>query len=355
MHKFRNNQIISTILGFLVFAYLNFSEKSEFPDIFVQFEDIFYSLIISNCIGFSFYYFVRFVNKRVLWKSNFAIRFFVELLICNLIAVSIIVIILLVYIRLFSEYPSISRFYDAHSDTFLKLNIITFVLVLIFTIVDFMNYSYSSYASIQLENAKLKSEQLKLQFDALKSQLNPHYLFNSLNTISSLIYRDIELAEEFIRNFSQTHQYILSLNKKRLVSLKEELELTKAYTFLLKVRYENSLEFKIDIPEEIMNTKLPPLSLQMLVENSIKHNVISEEEPLQIEISSDKNEYIIVSNNFIGKPNYLEIENSLMKKPEKLNLKIGLENIKKRYSYFSDKKVIVRKDDKFTVKLPIIY
>ncbi|MBT7143762.1 MAG: histidine kinase [Bacteroidetes bacterium] len=294
------------------------------------------------------------MNKKVFWKTNLAIRFFIEFVFFNLIAILIIAILLFAYAKFFVSHSSVSVFYEDHSDTFIKLNIITFVLVFIFTIVDFMNYSYSKYASIQVENVKLASEQLKLQFDALKSQLNPHYLFNSLNTISSLIYRDIELAEKFVRRFSQTYQYILSVNERKLVSLSEELEVSKAYAFLLKVRYENSLEMNINLPENIMNSKIPPLSLQMLIENSVKHNVISEEMPLKIEIYLDKNDYLVVINNFIGKPNYVEVENNLMKKPEKNNFKIGLENIKKRYNYFTNRKIFVQKDENFTVRLPII-
>jgi len=182
---------------------------------------------------------------------------------------------------------------------------------------------------------------LELQFEALKSQLSPHYLFNCLNTISSLVHRDPKLTESFIRRLAQTYQYILNTKNRKLVKLAEEIEFVKAYNYLLRVRFEEALKINIDLPEELLASDVPPLTLQILVENAVKHNVISEESPLEISIKADP-QTVTVSNNLTRRA---DVENSF---------KVGLENIKKRYEFFTEIPVRVVNNELFEVQLPVL-
>jgi LytS/YehU family sensor histidine kinase len=220
--------------------------------------------------------------------------------------------------------------------------IITSIAVFIYSIIDFTLFSYNSYAEVQIESVKLTQAQLALQLQILKNQLSPHFLFNSLNTISSLIYKDAFVAEKFIRKLSLTYQYIISTQGHALVTLAEELNFLQAYVFLLKSRFEEALEVNITLPAHVMQSRIPPLTLQLLLENAVKHNVVSDETPLQINIYLDVNDWITVSNT---------IQENINPNP---SFKIGLDNIIKRYQYQTDRKIEVSKNKLFTVKLPLL-
>src|SRR5262249_52739870 len=148
----------------------------------------------------------------------------------------------------------------------------------------------------QVEQLRSERWQLKLQFESLKSQISPHYLFNCLNTISSLLYKDSHMAEEFIRRMADTFRYVLSNQKQKLVSLREEVEFVKAYYYLLQVRYEHHLKLEVNLPKSLLDSRIPPMTLQMLVENAVKHNIISKDQPLLVYISAQDNTFINVTN-----------------------------------------------------------
>lgn len=188
---------------------------------------------------------------------------------------------------------------------------------------------------------KLKREQLALQYESLKNQMSPHFLFNSLNVLISLIHKDPEKANAFIDQLSQVFHYVLNQKDKELVPLQAELDFVRNYIALQKIRFENSLHIEVNVnPNE--NLHLLPLSMQMLVENAIKHNIVSESNPLQINISKE-NDYIVVSNN-------LQKKNS-----RQSSSKIGLSNIKSRYEFLTHKPFIIEETEKhFIVKLPLL-
>ncbi len=193
----------------------------------------------------------------------------------------------------------------------------------------------------EIRSVEMMNNQLNLQFEALKSQLDPHFLFNSLNTISSLLYKDTEKAEKFIRMFAESYRFIFQQNDKALIPLQKELDFVEAYNFLLEVRFQEAYELKINLPENIKKSYVPPLSVQMLVENAIKHNLISQTSPLAVEIVSDK-DYLCVKNNI----------NPLREQPE--SFQIGIENIKKRYSFFTKENILLDKNEHFKVSLPLL-
>jgi Histidine kinase len=191
-------------------------------------------------------------------------------------------------------------------------------------------------------NEELKRENLVAKYEALKNQVNPHFLFNSLNTLSGVIEQKPELGTAFIKKLSDIYRYVLEQSDQEMVSINEEMKFVDDYIFLLKMRFGDALIFNSDL-SAINNTQIAPLGLQMLVENAIKHNIISDDMPLKIEIGI-KEGFIIVRNNFQKKKTVIS-----KNEPQ------GLENLKKRYAYLSESSMeIIESDSEFIVKLPII-
>jgi len=180
------------------------------------------------------------------------------------------------------------------------------------------------------------------KFETLKNQIDPHFLFNSLNVLSSLIEENPENAQRFTTSLSKIYRYVLDQKDKELVSVTEELSFAKTYMNLLKMRFENSLFY--ELPETAINpeAKVVPLSLQLLLENTVKHNVVSEQKPLHIRIFIDGD--------------YLAIQNDFQKKEVIQSRQgVGLQNIVDRYGIITNRKVLIEQNEKtFTVKIPIL-
>ncbi len=355
MNRYVRSIIISTPLAFLFFAYLIYSETGTLPDYYEVAGYAVLSVFVVNIVGLLLVLCSTWLHKILPWKRSMLKRFLLGLLFNNLITIPVGLSLIYLISLVAQLIPSISELSANYPDGVLKLSILAFFITFVYTVGDFLLYSYHQYTVVQIESVRLKRDQLRLQFDALRSQLTPHYLFNSLNTISSLVFRDIRLTEEFIRRLAQTYQYVFANKESNLVKLKDELEFLEAYNFLLRVRFENAYQFSHDLKKEVMETWIPPLSLQMLVENAIKHNTISEDVPLHVEIIQEQEDYITVRNNYIGKPFFITIKNNLVRNPSgAASLKIGLENIKKRFQFYSSKEMTINKDDYFTVRLPVI-
>ena len=227
-------------------------------------------------------------------------------------------------------------------DMNIKVAILLSSTIFIYTVVYALLYSYQQYAVAQLESMQKERKQLELQFEALKSQLSPHYLFNSLNTISSLIYKDTPSAEQFVRRLAQTYHYILSTQRSRYVTLKEEVDFVQSYYYLLRIRFQQQLNLEVNLPSSILTSRIPPLTLQILVENAVKHNVLSGDHKLFIYISARDNTELKVINTKIGG------------KQSVTSFRLGLENIKKRYEFFTDRKIEIQDEEQFSVTLPVI-
>jgi sensor histidine kinase YesM len=188
----------------------------------------------------------------------------------------------------------------------------------------------------------LARENIQSQLEALKNQLDPHFLFNSLNTLAALIEEDNEPAQKYLEQLSDVYRYVL-LNKDRsTVTLEEELAFVESYLYLNKTRFRDNLRIETMIPKVQQKQLIAPLSLQMLVENAIKHNIISRDKPLTIRILQEEN--------------WIRVENNVQEKIlfEK-STKVGLQNIVKRYSYLSSSPVeILNQSNQFSVRLPLI-
>ena len=181
------------------------------------------------------------------------------------------------------------------------------------------------------------------KFETLKSQIDPHFLFNSLNVLTSLIGENPAQAEKFTTKLSKVYRYVLEQRNKDLVPLSEELQFAKSYMQLLQMRFEDAVEFTISVSEEIAQQKIVPLSLQLLLENAVKHNVVSSSKPLKVEIFS--------ANGFLKISNNINPKDSIGKK----STKIGLQNIADRYGLITNKQVEITNNKKtFTVSLPLL-
>jgi len=196
---------------------------------------------------------------------------------------------------------------------------------------------------VQLRAERLEKEAVQAQFAALKSQVNPHFLFNSLSILSSLVHTDAELSERFIDQLSKAYRYILEQKDNERVSLKTELEFIQAYRFLLNIRFENKFDVVIDVAETAQKQyAIAPLTLQLLVENAVKHNRMSVKEPLQVQIFIE-DDCLVVQNNRQLRPQ------------SETSTGVGLQNIVNRYALLTDRAVRIQEDeDRFSVKIPLI-
>jgi len=192
-----------------------------------------------------------------------------------------------------------------------------------------------------IEKEKLVKENLTSQLEGLRSQVNPHFLFNSLNTLSSLIPEDPKRANRFVSQMSKVYRYILEFRNEEVVSVKDELDFIEAYAFMVKERFQDNIQIEKDIPTEYHDYHMVPLSLQLLFENAIKHNIISKDKPLTIKVYVH-DMHIVIENNLQAKQTVPS------------STKVGLKNIKDRYEFFTDQQVKVNRDQKyFSVRLPL--
>ncbi|MEO1262440.1 MAG: histidine kinase [Bacteroidota bacterium] len=202
---------------------------------------------------------------------------------------------------------------------------------------------YFQLQKSQLEKERLMKENMHSQLESLKNQVNPHFFFNSLNTLAYLIPEDPVKAENFVQKLSKAYRYILEIREQELMPLEDELNFLDSYTCLLKERFGDNIKINIEVPDGFLQQKIIPLSLQMLFENAIKHNIISSKYPLTIDVSAEKGDQLVVKNN-------LQRKNQVMN-----STKVGLENIKRRYRLVCDQKVeVISSSEFFIVILPLI-
>jgi len=215
--------------------------------------------------------------------------------------------------------------------------LISFVVCLIFVAVAF----FQNWKKSLLEAESFKAEMLAYKYESLQNQINPHFLFNSFNVLSDLVYEDQKKAVGFITQLSQLFRYVLDSRDKELVPVREELEFIQAYIYLLKTRFEDKLSIQLDF-EASDEEMLVPMTLQLLIENCVKHNEISASQPLIVRI--------------LRIEDYIKVENTLQPKPlGEESRKTGLSNISQQYKYFTDKGVIITETDRsYAVAVPLI-
>lgn len=197
--------------------------------------------------------------------------------------------------------------------------------------------------SVQLENETLKSEALQSQLESLKNQLSPHFLFNSLTALKTLINESPDIAQDYINNLSKALRYTLQSNEKQLVSLKEEMDFTESYLFLIKLRFDTNLTVNIETSKKFSGHRLPPLTIQTLLENAVKHNEVSKRKPLTITIQTTNNPSLVVRNTIQEKIT------------EEDGTGIGLTNLSKQFRLLLGKEINISKENnEFRVEVPLI-
>jgi sensor histidine kinase YesM len=272
---------------------------------------------------------VDWLDSRILWTKEPLKRFASGLaaaIVYPVISVSIIM-------KLFE----LTGYYMGNLTWTINFSVIaTSVITLFLTARSFL----LNWRQAAIDSEKLQKEGMAAKYESLKNQVNPHFLFNSLNALTNLVYEDQDKAAKFIKQLSQVYRYVLDTRDKEVVTLEEESSFLNSYLFLQQIRFGDKLRLSIAIDD--VKTKLPPLVLQMLIENAIKHNVISEDNPLSIRVYAD-GEYLVVENNLQRKQVMAEESPG-----------IGLENICKRYEFLTNKEVQIQQTDKFVVRLPLI-
>jgi len=305
-----------------------------------------YKLLIGFLYTVLYSFSLGYANKAVfvyLDKVFAENRFSIKRIIIGFLASFVVSLLVIFCLRIFEDVIIEKRSFAE----FLKSeNAANYVVAIIITfIVSISLYAfhfYRAYQESKLKEQKIIAGTASAKFESLKNQIDPHFLFNSLNVLSSLIEENPENAQKFTTSLSKIYRYVLEQRDKELVSVDEELNFAKTYMNLLKMRFENSITF--ELPEDFNNleAKVVPLSLQLLLENTIKHNVVSEQKPLHIKI--------FVENN------YLIIQNNLQKKEVLQDRQgVGLQNIVNRYALISERKVLIEENKEFfSVKIPIL-
>jgi len=229
-----------------------------------------------------------------------------------------------------------------HNDTRFASNAATiFCTLLVCSVYEVIYFMNELRKSVE-EKEMLKRESLQAQLEALKTQVNPHFLFNNLNTLSAVIPDNPGQAIDFVQQLSRVYRHILEVKNEQSILLKEELEVLQAYAFLLKTRFGDNLDISIRVAEEKLQQKIIPLSLQILMENAIKHNIVSAAKPLRIDVYTE-NGRLIVSNNLQKKNQTSE------------STGIGLDNIRNRYLLLGSRPIEVEEGpSSFTVSIPLM-
>lgn len=193
-----------------------------------------------------------------------------------------------------------------------------------------------------IQTERLEKEKTQVQFDNLKNQLNPHFLFNALTALNSLIFEDQNLASQFLQHLSKVYRYVLQNKGKNFVSVQTELDFIQNYVFLVRTRFASMLTITFSIAADSKDKAIVPVTLQILIENALKHNVADKDRPLSIRIETN-DDYLVVSNNL------------QVRKLVETSNKQGLENLKGLYAFFTDKPVlIVSTDSEFSVSVPLV-
>ncbi|MFC5408408.1 sensor histidine kinase [Larkinella bovis] len=278
------------------------------------------------------YFRKRFPHIRQTWTR-------MTLALVTHMAMSTVVITFLFYFYHWIDFPS----YTFESSRLGMALLLGYMGNVVANIVHESVYTFEKWSQTIRETEKLKKANLQSQLDSLKQQVNPHFLFNSLNTLSSLIDEDTEKAETFIDELSSVYRYLLQTNENALTSLRDELRFIDSYFHLLKTRYGTGITLQVQVADQHREAQLPPLTLQMLVENAVKHNIIMADQPLQIRIETTPAGQLVVSNN-VQLKNVRAASNG-----------VGLANIATKYQLLGrDGLEIQNTETSFRVTLPLM-
>lgn len=235
---------------------------------------------------------------------------------------------------------------NSMSNPWLQWRIDFFRALLLGITVTFFNVFYHAFnqkKELEVKMTSLKKEVVTSKYKTLKSQISPHFLFNSLNTLTSLMYEDRDLASDFVSRLASCYRYILDNREADLVSLEKELAFLDSFMFMMKVRHEGAMEIKTDIGVDPTQYLIPTLTLQMLVENAMKHNLYSKERPMEIVVRTKGTQRLVVENTF------------RKRELEEPSTQLGIKNIQKRYGFYTNQEVLVEtRGAFFSIEIPLL-
>jgi sensor histidine kinase YesM len=273
-----------------------------------------------------------YTNTKISWLDEPVKRFIVGMITTVVYTAGIILLTMYAFKWIF----------DFHfGGSFQPTIIMTVIITLLISFFLHAREFFLNWKKLELDAVKLRNENLTSKYESLKSQLDPHFLFNSLNVLTNLVYSDADKSARFIKQLSEVYRYVLEVRSKELVTLEEELKFVESYLFLQQIRFGDKL--KVENSLAGVEGLIPPLAMQILVENAIKHNIISEDDPLTIKMFKHDN-HIVVENNLQKKTLLTEGSTG-----------IGLDNITKRYEFLSNQKIVIEETPaSFIVKLPLL-
>ncbi|QWG02869.1 histidine kinase [Flammeovirga yaeyamensis] len=290
----------------------------------------FYVLLVESVIW---------IDKQLEKKIPFTPKNFRRRILSQLGYSSVSALIILCGLMLLIQFPNYERDTIIATVLFFLVSIIIFISIsFIFILFRIINKGIEMISEVE----KLKRDKVEMSYKALQDQLNPHFFFNNLSILKSLIVlKKEEEAKTFITNFSNISRYALQHSDWVTIQVKEEVEFVNQYTSIHQERAKDSIFLDIKLSEENLNKEIPPMTLQLLIENAIKHNIADKENPLKIEIFDEGNQLIV--------------RNTLNEKQSAYSTKKGLENLKKRFGILVDKPILIDKSTThFTVKLPLV-
>lgn len=332
-----NNNIFQVPAGVIWLSSLFMGILASIPKI-LQLNITLTELAVDASIAFLFSLFVWYVNLFSLPKFSIdtmaKAKIIRKLTLNLLLGMGVMVLLVLIHQLVFPRY--------SFSSMLMMYQFRGILINLTISMVVFFLYQSFDAQQAKFQMERLKSENLYAQYALLKQQIDPHFLFNSLNTLKSMI--DIQDAEagDFVVKLSDFYRFSLESRKDDVISLSKETAVLEAYLFLLHSRYEESIVVRLDIDERSKRSFIPPFTLQLLVENCIKHNAFTRKRPLFIDIYTEDDQ-LIVKNNYQFREN-------------EYSAGVGLDNIKGRYGYISRQEVaVITSESHFMVKLPLIY
>ncbi|UJH67330.1 sensor histidine kinase [Allomuricauda sp. SCSIO 65647] len=321
---------VGFLLGISLHGFLSFNTDEILLEHYL-------SGVLGILIGYAIFYSNSFLNRLWPWRKHPGLRLFVGLIFDLLLSFFLVFLSIWLYMAIMKSPMGTFDF----QKLLIKIGILLFCVSLVYNIFYFAFYSYNHYAAGQLMELKLERRQAELQLTTLKSQLSPHFLFNSINSLSSLFQKDVVKAELFIRALAKSYDYVLKNHRASLVTVGDELQFVEAYAQLMKTRFAEGFELQVDLSESVRKSKIPPLTLQILVENALKHNVMDSNHSLSVKIDADKN--------------HIQVKNNKTRPKQQLrSTKIGLKNIASRYRLLNQNGIEVFDKEHFTVKLPIL-
>jgi len=308
----------------------------------IRFEVINYDNIAWNVMYTFCYSFICWCCHHYFIQTRFSIRPLNISWFKNGLSILICITISILYNKYIAAYfriPVMADYFETDPKLSMLLFRGTLVSGFLFFVVYYLYVLTATQQSV-IENEKLKKENLQARLDSLKQQISPHFLFNSLSTLSSITHEN--RVKEYIAELSNVYRYLLQVRQSNFVTVAEELAFVESYLYILSERFEDALKIKIEIDKSVRQSKLPPLVVQMLVENAVKHNVASSTKPLFIEILS-VNKFLVVRNNYQPKQSHEPASGH------------GLPNIRDRYLLLANASIEIEQGENyFSVKLPIL-